>query len=1130
MRKLEKGFQLSASDLVGYLNCRHLTALERRAAQGSIARPMFHDPFLELLLKRGAIHEANFVSQLESSGVDVVCIDRVGVDGDALEATATAMKRGASVIVQAALSDASWVGRADVLRRIAKPSSLGDWSYEVVETKLAQETRGGTILQLCLYADLLSAVQGCWPEHVYVVVPGADLPVQKFPTSCFAAYFRSVRRALEKTLLIDAASTYPDPVEHCDICRWRGECESRRRRDDHLCLVAGITKIQRAELVRHGVDTAARLASVALPLPWRPSRGIRQSYERVREQARVQIEARAEGRPVYELIPPSPGTGLAHLPAPSPGDIFLDLEADPFVAAGGLEYLFGYVYAEGDSEHYSGDWALSREQEQQAFERFIDFVMARWAKFPDMHLYHYASYEAVALKRLMGRYASRENEIDRMLRGGLFVDLFAVVKQSIRAGIESYTIKNLEGFYEFRRATPLADARISLLNVQTALELETVAEISEADRATVAGYNRDDCVSALKLRGWLELLRTQLIQTGASIERPATREPDPSEALDERQQKVAQLVARLTTDTPADQTLRTPEQHARWILAYSLDWHRRELKPAIWEKFRLAELPEDELSDERAAVCGLILEGVTGGTAKAPKCRYRFPPQEVDLRSDTTFYVAGTTEPFGDLEDFSLADRTLDIKKRSKMAGVDPPAVYGIKIIDPGVIPETLFRIGEHVANEGLSGRGAYQAARDLLLRRSPVSEVGILRRPDESVLEAAIRVIKDMSSGVLAIQGPPGAGKTYAAAHMICALVRAGRRVGVTANGHTIIRTVLDKVVVEARKVGTAVSCVQKPKKKQEDVDSIRFTQSNPEFFSLLSSACQVGGGTAFLWARPEAFESVDVLFVDEAAQMSLANVLAVSHACRTLVLLGDPRQLEQPMQGTHPDGSDVSALDYMLAGKQTIGDDQGLFIEETRRLHPDICQFTSEMFYEGRLRSHAGLERQTVNSTSRASGTGLRYLPVLHEGNQTCSPEEADEIKKLVDAILEADSSWIDRDGNRSRIQPKDMLIIAPYNAQVFELQERLPGYHIGTVDKFQGQEAAIVIYSMTSSSHADAPRGMEFLYSPNRLNVATSRAMCLCILVGSPALFEPECKTPRQMELANAFCRYRELAKVI
>lgn len=1130
MRKLEKGFQLSASDLVGYLNCRHLTELERRAAQGSIARPMFHDPFLDLLLKRGAIHEANFVNRLEISGVDVIRIDGVGADANSVEATAGAMRRGASVIIQGALSNGLWVGRADVLRRIETPSSLGSWSYEAIDTKLAQQTRGGTILQLCLYADLLSAMQGRWPEHVYVVVPGSDFPIQEFRTSSFAAYFRSVKYALEQTLSLDAADTYPDPVEYCDICRWRGGCDSRRRRDDHLCLVAGITKIQRTELVRHGVDTAARLALVPLPLPWKPSRGMRQSYERAREQARVQIEARAQARPVYELIPPGPGTGLAHLPAPSLGDIFLDLEADPFVSEGGLEYLFGYVYAEGDSEHYFGDWALSREQEQQAFERFVDFVIARWVKFPDMHVYHYAAYEAVALKRLMGRYASRENEIDRMLRGGLFVDLFIIVKQGIRAGIEGYTIKNLEVFYDFKRATPLADARTGLLNVQTALELATSAEISETDRATVTGYNRDDCLSALKLRNWLEQLRTHLLQAGALIERPTPRESDASEAVDERQQKVTQLVSRLTSDIPVDRGLRSAEQQATWILAYSLDWHRRELKPAVWEKFRLADLPEDELSDERAAVSGLILEGVVGGTAKAPICRYRFPPQEVDLRTDTTFYVAGTAESFGDLDAYSLADRSLDIRKRSKMAGVDPSAIYGVRIVDPGVIPETLLRIGEHVAGEGLAGRGLYQAARDLLLRRPPVVNGGILRRPEESVLEAAIRVVEDMPSGVLAIQGPPGAGKTYAAAHMICALVRAGKKVGVTANGHTIIRTVLDKVVAQAKKAGTPVSCVQKPKKKQDDVESIRFTQSNPEFFSLLNSTCQVGGGTAFLWARSEAHESVDVLFVDEAAQMSLANVLAVSHACRTLVLLGDPRQLEQPMQGTHPDGTDVSALDYMLAGKKTIGDEQGLFIEETRRLHPDVCRFTSEMFYEDRLKSHAGLERQTINSTSRASGTGLRYLPVLHEGNQTCSPEEADEIKKLVDAILQPNSSWIDRDGNRNPIQPKDILIIAPYNAQVFELQERLPGFHIGTVDKFQGQEAAIVIYSMTTSSHADAPRGMEFLYSPNRLNVATSRAMCLCILVGSPALFEPECKTPRQMELANAFCRYRELARVI
>jgi superfamily I DNA and/or RNA helicase len=270
-----------------------------------------------------------------------------------------------------------------------------------------------------------------------------------------------------------------------------------------------------------------------------------------------------------------------------------------------------------------------------------------------------------------------------------------------------------------------------------------------------------------------------------------------------------------------------------------------------------------------------------------------------------------------------------------------------------------------------------------------------------------------------------------------------------------------------------------------------------------------------------------VDVLFVDEAAQMSLANVLAVSQACKTLVLLGDPRQLEQPTKGSHPEGTDVSALDYLLAGKQTIAADQGLFLEETWRLHPDICAFTSELFYEGRLKSHAGLERQTIRSASRIRDNGLRYLAVEHEGNQNCSPEEADRIRDLVCEILDAGSTWVDREGVEHSLRLEDILIIAPYNAQVFELQDRLPGARIGTVDKFQGQEAPIVIYSMTTSSHVDAPRGMEFLYSLNRLNVATSRAKCVCILVGSPRLFEPECRTPRQMEMANAFCRYLEMA---
>jgi uncharacterized protein len=295
------------------------------------------------------------------------------------------------------------------------------------------------------------------------------------------------------------------------------------------------------------------------------------------------------------------------------------------------------------------------------------------------------------------------------------------------------------------------------------------------------------------------------------------------------------------------------------------------------------------------------------------------------------------------------------------------------------------------------------------------------------------------------------------------------------------------------------------------------------------LGKSVQVGGGTAWLWSRPEAFEAVDVLFVDEAAQMSLANVLAVSHAARTVILLGDPQQLDQPMKGSHPEGTDVSSLHHLLDGAATIPPDKGLFLEKTWRLHPDICEFTSELFYAGKLSSQSGLENQIVQSAGPVSGSGLRYIPVEHSGNQNSSPEEAEAIEHLVRKIL-AGSTWTDRLKNKTLVTSDDILIITPYNAQVFEIQKRLPQARVGTVDKFQGQEAPIAIYSMATSSYADAPRGMEFLYSLNRFNVATSRARCLFILVASPRLFDIDCRTPHQMQLANAFCRFIEQTSAI
>src|SRR6516164_297596 len=1123
---------LSASDLVGHLNCRYLTGLDLAVAKGVLAKPfIWDDPVLEVLAERGALHEQGYVEHLKASGLSVTAIDGVGVDSSVVAQTLDAMRAGAQIIVQGALQVAHWTGRPDILRRVEKPSHLGSWSYEVVDAKLARETKGSTVLQICLYSELVAAAQKRVPEFAYVVKPGSNFQPEEFRIADYAAYYRRVKGSLERAVTPESdIESYPDPNPHCDVCRWRIHCEEKRRRDDHLCLVAGISKSQIGELKRHDITTMANLATVPLPLPWKPDRGAVQSYEKVREQARIQIEGRVKGQLVHEALPVVPGFGLAYLPEPSPGDVFLDFEGDPFVGEGGLEFLFGYAFRdESGSQRYTADWVLSRAEEKAAFERFVDFVIGRLEQFPDLHIYHFAAYVPAALKRLMGRYATREDELDRMLRVGLFVDLYAVVRHGIRASVESYSIKKLEPLYGFARAVPLTEANKALVKVQACLELGNLEDIKDENRTIVQGYNRDDCLSTWLLRDWLEALRSELVDAGAVIERPLPRLGDASQDLTDWQQKIAALIHRLTDGVPVDIAERNTEQHAKWLLAYILDWHRREEKAAWWEYFRLCDLSADELLEERAALSGLTFVDAVGGTAKAPIHRYSFPLQDTDLRGDEDLRSLGGAR-FGKVEAISLEHRTIDIKKRQDTASLHPEAVFAHLIVPSQVLAEALVRLGEYVADSGMTRDGRYQPARDLLLLARPRVGGQALKGVDETTLAATMRIAPHLDGGVFPVQGPPGAGKTYTGARMICVLAQSGKKIGITANSHKVIRNILDEVIEAADELGASIKCIQKVSEIENNLPRLQFTTDNAIALAAIGTSCQVAAGTAWLWACPDAFQSVDVLFIDEAAQMSLANVLAVSQAAKTIVLLGDPRQLEQPMQGSHPEGTDVSALNHILNVHATIPADRGLFLEETWRLHPEICAFTSELFYESRLRSRSGLELQTIKSSGRINGSGLRFVPVIHEGNQSSCPEEADTVRELIAEILGSNATWIDRHGTEAAIGLEDILIIAPYNAQVFELEERMPGARIGTVDKFQGQEAPIVIYSMTTSSHADAPRGIEFLYSSNRLNVATSRAKCICVLVGSPMVFEAECRTPRHMQLANAFCRYLEMATTI
>lgn len=1136
MRLMQSALEFSASDLSRFLGCRHRTGLDLAVAHGQLSRPMWVDPALLVLQERGLEHERHYIDRLAAQGL--TALDLSEYEGlSAEQRTVEAMRAGAALIVQAVLRRGHWYGRPDLLRRMETPSGLGAWSYEPVDTKLALATHGGTLLQLLLYCDLLGEAQGLPPERFYVVTPDERNPEQSFRLADYAAYFRLLRTQLQRVSQARPQditdSNYPEPVEQCEVCSWWQSCDRRRRADDHLSLVAGVTRLQRRELEAAGVQTLAQLGTLPLPLTFKPRRGAIESLVRAREQARVQLDGRSTASLVHEVLPIAPDRGMTRLPEPSAGDVFLDIEGDPFVAGGGREYLFGLIVVDADgSLRPMSLWGRSAADECAAFEQVVAEIERSWAAHPGMHVYHYAPYETAALKRLMGRYAKCEAAIDRLLRAERFVDLHSIVRQAVRASVESYSIKDLEPFYDFVRQVPLAEARQGLRIVERSIELGLATALDENARAAVESYNRDDCLSARALREWLERLRAERVDAGEAVPRPTLKEGAASEKLTARQQRVEALVKTLTAGVPIDVETRTEDQQASWLLAHLLDWHRREAKAPWWEFYRLRDLPEDDLLDEKAALSGLTFAARMGGTAKCPIDQYAYPRQETEVREGHDVYLPGEDKSFGKVEAIDRVARTVEIKKASARADVHPTALFAQTRVPTQVLEDSLLRLADDVIAQGMDANADYRAARELLRSRSPRlrGQTVFAQHSTESAVEFAIRVVQELDHTILAIQGPPGAGKTFTGASMICELVKRGARVGVTAASHEVVRGLLTNVLAIADKTGLAVECVRKVREANEAAARIVEYTKNEDIDEVLDSADRaVVGGTPFLWARPELHEKLDVLFVDEAGQMSLANVLAASHCARSLVLLGDPQQLEQPQQGSHPPGADLSALEHILKDHPTIAADRGIFLPETWRLPPAVCAFTSEVFYEGKLHSLPGLERRALRNTGPIEGAGLWVLPVAHDGNQNSSSEELQAIEGLIDTVLNDRATWVDRDGSVQALTPAHVLIVAPYNSQVALLTERLGprGIRVGTVDKFQGQQAPIVIYSMTTSAPEDAPRGMEFLYSLNRLNVATSRAQCACVLVASPRLFAPDCKTPRQMRLANALCRYVEMA---
>ncbi|HLU39765.1 MAG TPA: TM0106 family RecB-like putative nuclease [Planctomycetota bacterium] len=1115
-----------------HLACPHATALRRAQRELGAAIEYRSDPRVEALRERGAAHERAFVARLADAGKRVVALH----DEQDAAATLAAMRAGADAIVQAPLAGAGMRGVADVLLRVAAPSDLGSWSYEPYDTKLARRTRAGTVLQLACYAEMLAAMQGVAPAFVHVVTP---IAVESHRPEEYAAYVRLVQRRYAAALAAPPAyEACPDPVEHCEVCGYYAHCDRVRRAADHLCLVAGLSGGHRRELVRQGITGMAALADCSGRLPEAPRRGSPAVYVALAEQARLQRQARLDGMPPVVTLPVEPGRGLCRLPEPTAGDVFLDLEGDPYACEGGREYLLGWITADEPDVHHAL-WSFDAAAERRALETFLDAVAVRLAREPGMHVYHFGAYDRTAIARLVQRHGTRADLLDVLLRGERFVDLHRIVRQALRIGVESYGLKGLEVLTGFERQVDLSIAAHARRRVEIGLATGDPDVIDPTTRLEVEIYNEDDCASARELRAWLEEQRAALERAGTQVPRPSLSDGTAPAGTVEHERRIERVAAALRARTDGSEA----ERRAAALLADQLGYFRRETKCAWWDYFRLRECEADELQSERDAIVGLrhVGELPRRGRETRPRHEYEFPPQDTTLAAGDYVYLTRAEDPgahavgtrLGQVVSCDPDRGRLVVAHSAACADLRPSALIAQRVVKTGALADALLELGEHVQTYGFRDCALHRAAVDLLLRRpphAPGDQGDALQRPGESELAAALRMCRlflRTQGGLIAVQGPPGSGKSTLGAGLVAALAREGKRVGVTAVSHAVIDALLEKAA-EAH----GVRCVHyRSGESAKGAAGVEYVADKDEALATLGQGTVVGG-TAWMWAAPQAHSTLDVLVVDEAGQMSLAHALAAARSTRRLVLIGDPRQLEQPRRGAHPDGADVAALVHWIGERDTMPPELGLFLGTTRRLHPRLCAFTSATYYEGRLAAADGLERQCLSGGSRFAGAGLFLVEVAHEGNQARAPEEVEAITAIARELLAGAMTYTAHDGSERPLEPKDVLVIAPYNAQVAALRtalEPLGVRRVGTVDRFQGQEAPVVVYSCTSSSALDAPRGMDFLFDPHRFNVATSRARATVIVVASPALFTPDCRTPAQMRMANGLCRFRELATV-
>ena len=1162
----------SASDIVTAAKCEFALLRQLDEKRGLVPRLVVSDPMRERAALLGDRHERSILEDFKRTygqpsggrrGGVVEIAEARTMERDVLEAkhaeSLEALRRVADVVYQAGFFDGSFHGRSDFLVRQA------DGRYQVFDTKLARHAKVEALLQLAAYGEQL-ALAGFTPSDEVTLILGTGERASFSLPDLLPAYRERRRRVTDlarEHLALAAPASWDAPgVAACGRCEY---CAVQVAEHRDVLLVAGMNLARRKKLREAGIRTIDDLASI-------PESTDDATLARLRDQARFQTGletgdggalAPAHGdEPAHEVrFKVLPQHTIGALPPASPGDVYFDFEGDPLwqdVATGlwGIEYLFGVMEppADDDEPRFRPFLAHTLAEEKAAFLAFVDYIEERRARHPKMHVYHYAAYEKTALRRLSQRHAAAEDVIDAWLREGLLVDLYETVRHSIRISERSYSIKKLEPLYMGKdlRTSELQSAAGSVEMYSAFCTARTGGDEVEAKRLIdlILEYNQDDCVSTLRLDRWLRGLAG--LQPGARLVAweqveppPSVAEPEPAERplleyLERRGNDGTEAGMRDGQDAADDTAIA--------LLAAAVRFYPRERKSYWWAHFDRLERPLAELEAVRDAFVvheaailddwkpdkqtwartvrlkGQIAPGSDFRTSRKWFREFEqplpAPLQPTDAQGLGRNGIAGTVL-LGVSSDG--VDDVLDVFEKTRK-GMEPYSQLPVALTeDPPPDSKSIEAAQRELALRAAEAlpQMLEQPSVDLLRRVSPRTRGGapLPRARDAAELPAAIEAaVRLLDRSYLAVQGPPGSGKTFVASRVIERLVASGWKVGVVGNSHAVVENVLCRTI----EAGVPADRVAKKLKDGADAGAlVPWSHVGDKAVSTLlglPGGCLIGGTAWTMTGSSVPAGSLDLLVVDEAGQFSLANTIAVSRAASRLLLLGDPQQLPQVSQGQHPEPVDKSALGWLADGEAVLPERFGYFLPQSWRMSPALCAKVSRLSYADRLRSAPAAEGRSLEGVP----AGIEAVFVDHSGNATASVEEANEVVHQIRRHLGL--IWHDGHGARELI-PEDIIVVAPYNAQVNLIRSALdaaglPGTPVGTVDRFQGQEAVVAIVSMACSDPSEAPRGMEFLLNRNRINVAVSRAMWRAVVVRSRRLTAYLPSKPATLEDLGAF----------